>query len=110
MANTTNSPTIAQKGISRRMVRIRSRDRERYWMNAAPPPKVCLTFGNCAVTSEGTDRFSSSSCSRAFEARLLLARAVRASTDIGNSAQAVVSAAMPTATHRTLLYRNTPGE
>ena len=87
---------MAQKGISRVTLRIRSRVSVRYCSSVVRAPKTCDTCGRRTVTSERIGRGSSASCSRAFAARLPWERAVSTSTDIGNSAQTPTSAATPT--------------
>src|ERR1700675_627014 len=108
MAKAINNPVIAQNEISCRMVLMRRRESDQNCAQVVADPKTWWTLGSCADTSERFGRTSNCSCCFALAARRPCERAVRASTDIGNSTQTAASEMNPTESHKRRLYRNTP--
>src|SRR5271169_1588763 len=108
MAKATNNPVIAQKEISCRMVLTRMRESDQNCAQVIAGPKTWWTLGSCAATSERFGRASNCSCCFALAARRPCARAVSASTDIGNSTHSAASEMKPIESHNSRLYRKTP--
>ena len=90
------------------MVLTRIRKSDQNWARVVAGPNIWFTLGSCAATSERFGLVSNSSCCLALAARRPCARAVSASTDIGNSVHTVARAMNPTESQSALFSRNTP--
>ena len=87
---------MAQNGISRTMLRMRSRDEREVLRQGRGRSKDLMNDGQATGDQRAYRRASASSCSFALAARRPCERAVSASTDMGKSAHTVPSDRQPT--------------